>query len=125
MTDCGVLPKGIVQPVFEPRTTKKKSKRVVFFDRRNGSVDLCKEAKIDINKSIKLQFPKGKKQVSIFLDQKREGLTTERDDQGDDDIFLARLNLDHLGFFDRTFLHFGGQYTLYVSAPWEESASSA
>jgi hypothetical protein len=61
-------------------------------------------------------LPKGKKEVSLFVDQTTEtNFKTEEDSRDNDDVFLATLSLDHLGLVNRAFLMFGFLSTLYIS----------
>jgi hypothetical protein len=61
-------------------------------------------------------LPKGKKEVSLFVDQETEtNFKTEEDRRNSDDVFLATLSLDHLGLVNRAFFMFGFLSTLYIS----------
>jgi hypothetical protein len=62
-----------------------------------------------------LKLRKGQKKVSIYMGGgKKTRLKTEGIEESD--IFLARLNLDHLGLANRTLFLLGCISTLYVSA---------
>ncbi|KAF2688274.1 hypothetical protein K458DRAFT_427903 [Lentithecium fluviatile CBS 122367] len=100
--------------------------RVVVYDTETGNVDIRKKQEVDKNKSgyEELKLPKGKKQISLFVDSDKENRVKTGDEtRQDKDIFLARLNLDNLGFTNRTLFRFGKLSTLYVAAPWSVSGS--
>ena len=70
----------------------------------------------------KLELKKGQKKLAIYMGQdKHTRLKTEH--IGDSDIFLAKLNLNHLGIANRALLFLGCLSTVYVSAPWNDVAS--
>jgi len=71
----------------------------------------------------KLKLPKGKKTVSLFVDQETETkLKTDEDKQDSNYVFLAKLSLDRLGLINRALSILGvlSLKTLYVSAPWHD-----
>jgi hypothetical protein len=71
----------------------------------------------------KIELRKNQKKIAIWMDQdKHTRLKTEKTEESD--IFLAKLNLNHLGLTDKTLLFFGCLSTVYVSAPcWSDVAS--
>lgn len=70
----------------------------------------------------KLKLKKGQKKLAIYMEQdKQTRLKTEH--IGESDVFLAKLNLNHLGIANRTLLFLGCLSTVYVSAPWNDMAS--
>jgi hypothetical protein len=67
---------------------------------------------------VKLDLPKGKKKVSLFVDGQTEKLKTGKDRNEGEDVFLATLSLDHLGLVNRALLVFGYLSRVYVSTSW-------
>lgn len=63
-----------------------------------------------------LALPKRQRQVPLFVDQEQQKKLKIRDIK-ENDILLARLSLDHLGFTNFTLFLFGCLSTLYVSDP--------
>jgi hypothetical protein len=71
------------------------------------------------NGYTELKLSKGKKEVSLFVDQQMEtNFKTEEDRHESDDVFLATLSLDHLGLVNRALFVLGFLSILYVSTPW-------
>jgi hypothetical protein len=69
-----------------------------------------------------VQLKKNQKKVAIWMDQdKHTRLKTEKTEEGD--VFLAKLNLNHLGLANKALLFWGCLSTVYVSAPWNDVAS--
>lgn len=69
----------------------------------------------------KLRLKKGQTKFSIYMGEKRSMVKIE--DITDSDVFLARLNLDHLGIANRVLLLLGYISALYVFAPWSSLTS--
>ncbi|RYN36894.1 hypothetical protein AA0112_g4532 [Alternaria arborescens] len=92
--------------------------RVIVYDADSGDVDIRRKGEVDKENTgyTKLSLPKGKKEVSLFVDQETEtNFKTEEDRRNSDDVFLATLSLDHLGLVNRAFFMFGFLSTLYIS----------
>ncbi|KAF2866967.1 hypothetical protein BDV95DRAFT_469719, partial [Massariosphaeria phaeospora] len=96
--------------------------RAVVYDAESGKVSIRKRKDVNRDKyDYELKLPRRKKEVSLFVDQETEtNLKTEGADRQKNDVFLARLSLDHLSLMDRTFFILGLLSTLYVSAPWSD-----
>jgi hypothetical protein len=62
----------------------------------------------------KIKLSKKRKDVSLFVEQNGETILKTEDERLSNDVFLARLNLDHLGFTNRARLRLGYLRTLYV-----------
>ncbi|XPS69363.1 hypothetical protein M3J09_001638 [Ascochyta lentis] len=96
--------------------------RALVLDTESGCVDIQRKSDIDEGEYHKLKLKKGQKEISIYMGQdKQTRLKTE--DIEESDVFLARLNLDHIGLANRTLLLLGYLSTLYVSAPWNDMSS--
>jgi hypothetical protein len=52
--------------------------------------------------------------VSLFIEQDDEIKLKVYEERNSDDVFLARLNLDHVGIGNRALIKFGYLSTLYV-----------
>ncbi|KAF1930024.1 uncharacterized protein M421DRAFT_419052 [Didymella exigua CBS 183.55] len=99
------------------RCTKKGNwNRALVLDTESGFVDIQRESDVDGSEYQKLKLRKGQKKVLIYMQQdKQNRLKTENFEKND--VFLAKLSLDHLGLANRALLLFGCLTTLYVSAP--------
>ncbi|KAH4800474.1 hypothetical protein HBH69_198040 [Parastagonospora nodorum] len=96
--------------------------RVIVYNADSGDVRIRRKGDVDRepNDYKELKLPKGKNQVSLFVDQETEtNFKTEEESRGSDDMFLATLSLDNLGVVNRAFFVFGFLSTLYVSTPWQ------
>lgn len=65
-------------------------------------------------KHRKPRLSKKREDVSLFVEQDGETILKVKEEQLSNDIFLARLNLDHLGFTNRARLRLGYLRTLYI-----------
>ena len=62
----------------------------------------------------KIKLSKKRKDVSLFVEQDGETIVRTEEERLSNDVFLARLNLDHLGFTNRARLRLGYLRTIYV-----------
>ncbi|KAH3992115.1 hypothetical protein HBI24_223120 [Parastagonospora nodorum] len=98
--------------------------RVIVYNADSGDVRIRRKGDVDRERNDykELKLPKGKNQVSLFVDQETEtNFKTEEESRGSDDVFLATLSLDNLGVVNRAFFVFGFLSTLYVYTPWQNS----
>ncbi|KAJ4377344.1 hypothetical protein N0V83_000169 [Neocucurbitaria cava] len=119
------------------RVTRTRSwDRAVVFDPKDNSVDIRKKKDMDkISSKLlqlnwdwnegrhllgnhryqQLELPKGRKKVSLFMDQDDKMRLKTDEKRSGDDVFLARLNLSHLGLTNWALFSLGYLSTLYVS----------
>lgn len=115
--------------------------RAVVYDLESGKVDIRKKQDIEkdrttgkdprtrkgatkvpfrltifigVNTYQPIQLTKRKNSISLYIGQSN-GDKLRTDARSDDDKFLARLSLDHMGFMNRLLLALGFITTLYVS----------
>ena len=131
-------PKSAGDDFVPKKVSKTKSwDRAVIFDPRNNSVDIRKKrdvAKDGINgrheankyqigglietghhRYQELRLPKGRKNVSLFVEQDDKMKLKIDEERHSNDVFLAKLNLDHLGLRNWALFSLGYLSTLYVS----------
>ncbi|EOA91908.1 hypothetical protein ACJQWK_03982 [Exserohilum turcicum] len=94
--------------------------RAVIFDPRKNSVDIRKKS--EVAKTVQngdfpcreITLPRKTKELSLFVGHDDETALRTENERKTDDVFLARLNLDHLGLSNRARLRLGYLKTLYV-----------
>jgi DNA-dependent RNA polymerase auxiliary subunit epsilon len=71
-----------------------------------------------------LELPRRRKSVSLYVEQDDETKVKTQKTRKGNDIFLARLTLDHLSLVNRAHIFLGLVSTLYVASGPHSSRSS-
>ncbi|KAL5377183.1 hypothetical protein DPSP01_009995 [Paraphaeosphaeria sporulosa] len=93
--------------------------RAIVYDLESGKVDIRKKQDIEkdrttgVNEYQPIQLTKRKNSISLYIGQSN-GDKLRTDARSENDKFLARLSLDHMGFMNRLLLALGFITTLWL-----------